>query len=152
MKTRAIFPQVVLVGVLVCLFQIRDFTYRGRAFPFVAGTPLVALLVIDIVREVSARKKVEAPSAATAPAAEETKISSRSLLKAAMWVIVFLADILLLGFEIGLPLYLFGYMKSHKVGWITSIACAVAIFALLYLFTTKLQLEFYPGFIPGMFD
>ena len=50
-----------------------------------------------------------------------------------MWVVAIVPMVFLLGYPMGLALYVFVYLKSHGQGWLTSGLLALGTLAVVYL-------------------
>lgn len=57
---------------------------------------------------------------------------------AMIWVAAVMPTIFLLGYVIGLPLYIFVYSKTHDLGWVASGLLSILTFAVVYLGFVKL--------------
>jgi heme/copper-type cytochrome/quinol oxidase subunit 4 len=68
------------------------------------------------------------------------------------WMAAFIALVVLAGFPIAVPLFVFLYLKLQgREGWAMSLALTAGVFALFYgLFDALLHLPFPSGWLPDL--
>ena len=128
--------------------------WKAALFPLVIGVPLFALATAEALWTLFGAD----------PTYEEArdfqlsigKDTLRRTLAAAGWIFAFFAAIVLLGFPIAIPLFVFLYLKLQgREGWGISIAVTLGTWAVFYgLFDLLLHLPFPAGWLfawPGFF-
>ena len=68
---------------------------------------------------------------------EETPLTFREALPTLLWITAILPLVFVLGFSIGLPLYVFAYLKAHGRSWVQSTVMALSVLAIVYLFFVR---------------
>jgi len=121
--------------------------WKAALFPLVIGVPLFALAAAEALWTLFG----------TDPANDEArdfqlsmgKDTLRRTLTAAGWIFAFFAAIVLLGFPIAVPLFVFLYLKLQgREGWGISIAITLGTWAVFYgLFDLLLHLPFPAGWL-----
>ena len=125
--------------------------WKAALFPLVIGVPLFALAAAEALWTLFG----------TDPASEEARDFQLSMgqdtlrrtLSAAGWIFAFFAAIVLLGFPIAVPLFVFLYLKLQgREGWGISIAITLGTWAVFYgLFDLLLHLPFPAGWLFAWF-
>jgi putative tricarboxylic transport membrane protein len=125
--------------------------WKAALFPLVIGIPLFALAAAEALWTLFG----------TDPASDEArdfqlsigKDSLRRTLTAAGWILAFFAAIVLLGFPLAIPLFVFLYLKLQgREGWGISIAITLGTWAVFYgLFDLLLHLPFPAGWLFAWF-
>jgi hypothetical protein len=121
--------------------------WKAALFPLVIGVPLFALAAAEALWTLFGAD----------PASEEARDFQLSIgkdtvhrtLVAAGWIFAFFAAIVLLGFPIAVPLFVFLYLKLQgREGWGISIAFTLGTWAVFYgLFDLLLHLPFPAGWL-----
>jgi len=121
--------------------------WKAALFPLVIGVPLFALAAAEALWTLFG----------TEPASDEVRDFQLSIgndtlrrtLTAAGWIFAFFAAIVLLGFPIAVPLFVFLYLKLQgREGWGISIAITLGTWAVFYgLFDLLLHLPFPAGWL-----
>ena len=128
------------------IFAASAWPWKAALFPLVIGIPLFALAAAEalwtLLGRAATTSEIEV-TLTTAPAAR------RRVLVVAAWILGFFAAVVLLGFPIAVPLFLFLYLKLQGgEGWVISIAVTVAVTAAFYgLFDALLHLPFPAGWL-----
>jgi hypothetical protein len=125
--------------------------WKAALFPLVIGVPLFALAAAEALWTLFG----------TDPASEEARDFQLSMgqdtlrrtLSAAGWIFAFFAAIVLLGFPIAVPLFVFLYLRLQgREGWGISIAITLGTWAVFYgLFDLLLHLPFPAGWLFAWF-
>jgi hypothetical protein len=126
--------------------------WKAALFPLVIGIPLFALAAAEALWTLFG----------TDPASGEARDFQLSIgqdtlrrtLTASGWIVAFFAAIVLLGFPIAVPLFVFLYLKLQgREGWGISIAITLGTWAVFYgLFDLLLHLPFPAGWLFSWFD
>ena len=129
------------------VFAASAWPWKAALFPLVIGVPLFCLAATELLWALFGSAEREAASM-------EVELSThagaqRRVAAVAAWTLGFLAAIVLLGFPVAVPLFLFLYLKLQGgEGWVLSIGLTAGIFAVFYgLFDVLLHLPFPAGWL-----
>ena len=117
--------------------------FKSKLIPLVFGSIVFILAAIGLTRELLARGKQDETTAE----GEKGRGGWRIYLVSIAWAAGCGLAISFLGFLIGLPLYIFSYMKVHGVRWFLAIISAVLCAAFCYGVEFILRIKLYPGLI-----
>jgi hypothetical protein len=125
---------------------------KAALFPLVISIPLFFLAAAEIVWVLLGSEQ---------SAASDFKLSDdlpkdvalRRTAVAVGWILGFFAAIVLLGFGVAVPLFVFAYLKLQgKAGWIFAAVLTASVWAFFYgLFDLLLHLPFPDGWIQSLF-
>jgi hypothetical protein len=125
--------------------------WKAALFPLVIGIPLFALAAAEAAWTLFGTNP-------TSDEARDFQLSIgqdtlRRTLAASGWILAFFAAIVLLGFAIAVPLFVFLYLKLQgREGWGISIAITLGTWAVFYgLFDLLLHLPFPAGWVFAWF-
>jgi hypothetical protein len=139
------------VGVMLLagygIFAATGWPWKAALFPLVIGIPLFCLAAVEALWTLfgtAQTGKNEMEVALTTEAGTQ-----RRILVAVLWMLGFFAAVVLLGFAIAVPLFLFLYLKLQGgEGWLLSIGVTLAVTAIFYgLFDALLHLPFPAGWL-----
>jgi Tripartite tricarboxylate transporter TctB family len=123
--------------------------WKAALFPLVIGIPMFVLSAVEALWILlGSTERGEVQDFCIAQDLPEPEVLRRSAV-AAGWIFAFFAAILLLGFPIAVPLFVFLYLKLQgKEGWILSLALAAVAWGFFYgLFDQLLHLPFPQGWL-----
>jgi hypothetical protein len=131
----------ILIVAAAGVFVATDWPWKAKLFPLVIGIPLFFLALAELLWSLLSKTPPE-----EAPVHEA---AARRTLLACAWIFGFLAAIVLLGFPVAVPLFVFAYLKLQgKEGWIFSLVFTAIVWALFYgLFDQLLHLPFPAGWL-----
>ncbi len=139
--------EIALGSAFVALFAYVVFTASGwepetATFPLLIGVAGLGLAVWAVADDVLRRRSASAEVAATA-AEDLTKARV-----AFLWIAVFFALVLLVGFRGGLPIAVLAYYRVEaRVGWVAAVAAALVCAAFLHVAVVYLYLPLYRGLV-----
>ena len=109
--------------------------------PFIIAGVLSILVVTQLVREFLAKRmKTDSET--------RFKITFIPFLQPILWILGILPIIYLLGFVVGIPLYIFLYLKLHKESWLMSIIITSVSAVVVYFgFGVLLHFRFHKGLL-----
>jgi len=113
---------------------------KAALFPLVMGIPLLVLAVAQMVIDLRApARREDAPGA------------GRAAMVVLAWMAAFIALVLLLGFPLAVPLFIFGYLTiAGRESWLLSLVLsAIAWGAFYLLFQKLLHFPFEAGLLIG---
>jgi hypothetical protein len=126
--------------------------WKAALFPIVIGVPLFCLAATEALWTLFGSASPEAVEARDFQLSIG-KDTVRRTLTAVGWIFAFFAAIVLLGFPIAVPLFVFVYLKLQgREGWVVSIAMTAAVSGVFYgLFDLMLHLPFAAGWLFSWF-
>ena len=130
-----------------------DWPWKAKLFPLVIGIPVFCLAAAEVIWSLfGSAARIEAMDyqlSANLP----QRVTLIRTLQAAAWMIGFLCVIVLAGFPIAVPLFVFLYLKLQgREGWGLSVVMTLAVWGFFYgLFDRLLHLPFPAGLIQGWF-
>lgn len=123
-----------------------DWSAATAMFPTVIGVAGLGLAIWAIAGDIAKRNR--AVAAEPARSAEDTARARGSFL----WIAVFFAAVLLIGFELGIALAALAFYRIEaRLGWIVAAPVAVACGGSLYAAERILNIPLYPGLLPELF-
>jgi len=139
---------ILSVGVMLMagygVYAATAWPWKAALFPLAIGIPLFCLAAVEALWAFfgHAETKQDAMDLQITPPGRATWI-------AAAWMLIFFAAVVLLGFEIAVPLFVFVYLKFQGgEGWTLSIVITVIVAVFFYgLFDALLHLPFPPGLL-----
>lgn len=139
---------ILSVGVMLMagygVYAATAWPWKAALFPLAIGIPLFCLAAVEALWSFFSRAeaKQEAMDLQITPPGRATWI-------AAAWMVTFFALVVLLGFEIAVPLFVFVYLKFQGgEGWTLTIVITAIVAAVFYgLFDALLHLPFPPGLL-----
>lgn len=114
-----VYLAIVVVTLVFIISALLEEVFATKLVPLLIASPVFALSLIGLIQEIFAKGKLESE--------EETKLKLRDYLRVMGWIVGFGLAISLVGFFIGIPLFVFGYMKAHGIGWLTAIIYAAVL-------------------------
>ena len=130
------------------IWEASAWPWKAALFPLAIGVPLFAMALAEALWVLMG--STPAPSEGVELAAEAP---GRAVLVGGAWMLAFFAAILLLGFPIAVPLFVFLYLRLQgREGWVVSIVMTAAIWGVFYgLFDLMLHLPFPAGWLLSWF-
>ena len=122
--------------------------WKAKLFPLVIGIPLFCLAAAEALWIVFGRRGTRQAAADFQLSTDQApEVARRRTAIAAAWTVGFFVLIVLLGFQIAVPVLVFAYLKLQgKEGWIFTTVFTAAVWAIFYgLFDLLLHLPFPPG-------
>ena len=118
-----------------------QYPVEARLLPFIVAGVLSVFVIIQIVREFLAKR----PETGTVIPVKEV---FRPYAAPLLWILGILPAIYLLGFIVGIPLYIFLYLKLHKESWLLSlIITALSAIIVYFGFGVLLHFRFHKGLL-----
>jgi hypothetical protein len=133
---------LVISAFLVSVFVLgAQYPTEASILPFIIAGALSTFVIAQLVREFINRK-IEVGT--TMPFKEVF----RPYLQPFLWILGILPTIYLLGFVVGIPLYIFLYLKLHKESWRLSIIITIISALVVYFgFGELLHFRFHKGLL-----
>ena len=120
-----------------------DYQWPILRFPVLVGAVACLLCLGNLIRS---QRDTRNARAAADLATDDASLTFRDALPAILWIAAVVPMVFVLGFAIGLPLYVFAYLKAHNRNWIQSTVVALCVLAIVYLFFVRIL-----GMPPGLF-
>ena len=124
---------------------------KAALFPMVMGIPLLVLALVQLILDLRGKTgPAEGPAMDLAPSADVApEIARRRTIAIFAWMAAFIVLVLLVGFPLAVPLFMFSYlMLQSAAGWWRSLALTAAAWGFFYgLFERLLHFPFGAGFI-----
>lgn len=121
---------------------------KAALFPFVIGIPLFCLAAAEALWTLFGSPPAEAGEAKDFQLSIGKDTARRTLVVTG-WILAFFAAIVLIGFQIAVPLFVFLYLRLQaRESWALSIVMTAAIWGVFYgLFDLLLHLPFPAGWL-----
>ena len=125
--------------------------FKAALFPLVMGIPLLALALVQLAFDLQGKTDpAEGPAMDLAPSADVApELARRRTLLIFAWMAGFIVLVLLVGFPLAVPLFMFSYlMLQSAAGWWRSLALTAAAWGFFYgLFERLLHFPFGSGLV-----
>lgn len=152
-RPQAIFSFAFLIFFIIFVYEAHEWRLQARLYPWVIGIPMIVLAFLQIIfdlRGVERKKTGDTPmdfqfaQTNLAPA-----IARSRALTMFGWFFGFYLAIVLLGFDITIPLTMFGYLKiQSRERWALSLILTSAGWLVYWgLFVWLLNLPFPQGLV-----
>jgi len=138
----------VAVGVIISAMR---WPFRAALFPMVAGIPLFILSALQFVKSAFYEKgdRKTATIDFKLSEMEDKALEKKRTINICLWIIGFFFMVLLAGFPIAVPLFVFLYMKLHgKEKWGASLFMTFVAWGAFYgLFVKFCDIPFMEGWV-----
>ena len=126
-----------------------DWPLKAKLFPMVIGIPLFCLAAAEVAWILLSKTPGEKAAEDEVP----LQVARRRSLIGVGWILGLLAAVVLLGFPIAVPLFVFLYLKVQgREGWIFTGVFTAAVWGAFYgLFDLLLHLPFPAGWLLSWF-
>ena len=130
-------------------YSALEWPWKAKLFPLVIGIPLFFLALAEALWVIFGKQDAAEAADFKLSQDQPPEVARRRTALAAAWIVGFFALIVLLGFQIAVPLLVFVYLKLQgKEGWLFSIVFTAAVWACFYgLFDLLLHLHFPEGWL-----
>ena len=126
---------------------------QARLYPWAIGIPMLILALVQVILDLKGYKAKETSDGAPVDfqftQTIEPAVARKRAVTMFSWLLGFFLLVWLLGFEYGIPLMVFGYLKfQSNESWVLSIILTVLAFVFFWLLFVKLlTLPFPQGLI-----
>lgn len=147
-RSALIVALLILVMAVWLLIAAYDFSGGSGVFPRFIGWVFVGLTLIEVV--VHLKALVSGPAGRTGYSASTNEIVLKEI-KGFLWIVFFLVAVYLTGFMIGIPLYIFAFLRlsaGRSFQQCAIMAVAATIFVYI-LFRELLEYRLYAGVLFG---
>jgi hypothetical protein len=129
---------------------------KMKLLPLIICGLIFILSMIELIKEVSNRKKTSGEAQVTAEELEvgaEASSDIRGDMVGFAWFVGLIIAVCLIGFLISIPLFILVYLKLHGCKWHTSIITSAVMITVIYLtFIQFLQADLYNGIFFKLFS
>ena len=132
-RNLTIFTLLFVLGFLGLGAFYYEYEWIVLRFPLLVGLVACVLCVGNLVKGLRDSKTVGDPGKVAESGTGPAPRTFRQVLPAMMWVVAVVPVVFLLGYAIGLPLYVFAYLKTHGHGWRLSCVLSLGTLAVVYL-------------------
>lgn len=154
-RGRVLFSLFILLLVIWALYATRDWPIKTALYPRVVGVPLVLLAAAEFVLSLRGREPEDGGRAMDVQfsTSASPEVAARRTIATFAWLGGFFLSVILLGFSLAIPLFVFAYLKGQgRESWILSvILAAVAWLGFYLLFVRLLHLPFGEGLLLRFF-
>ena len=146
-----LFYLILLIGLAAAFVTTLGYPSRARLFPIIVislcgGFVLWALVKMFIALNKALSLKEYRQKNEKAPEPDEGY--RRQFFFAFAWIGAFILLVWLLGFVVGLPLFVFAYIKTYEEGWRWAIISTIIMFLIVYVvFAVLLKIPLYEGLL-----
>lgn len=138
---------VIVIALAVIVSGLTMQYIQSKLLPLVLGGGIMILATAGLWKDIR-REGMAKTTPTGVEKDDDTKSNWRGYLNSVVWTAGFILAIYLLGFLISMPVFIFSYMKTHNISWLTSIISAIVASATIILsFQTLLGVELYPGLL-----
>ena len=126
---------------------------QARLYPWAIGIPMLILAFVQVILDLKGYKAKETSDGAPVDfqftRTIEPAVARKRAITMFSWLLGFFLLVWLLGFEYGIPLMVFGYLKiQSNESWVLSVILTVLAFVFFWvLFVKLLTLPFPQGLI-----
>lgn len=147
----AIFSFCALVFFIVWVYEAQEWRLQARLYPWAIGIPMVVLALIQVILDLRGYKAKGVSDGAPVDFQFTKEIDQATARKRAIvmfaWLFGFFVTIYLVGFNIGIPLMMFSYLKfqGKESLRLSAILTAIGFGFFWMLFVKVLTLPFPEG-------
>jgi len=146
-RGKLFFAVFLLLVSLLILRATLTYPFKAKLFPLITLLPVLILLMIQIIREISALKEKGVAEGRKNESFDTKYLTIWSWMVGTalmLWVLGFMGTVLLLPFL---------YLRNQRESWLLSITLSLGCGVFFYvLFDLFLRMTLYPGLIlPGVF-
>ena len=140
---------LIMLGTVYGIVTAWDWPEKAKLFPLAIGIPLFCLAAVEAAW--SLLRPEPRPSQAMDFQVSAAGHGTRRAAMALAWMLGFFAAIVLLGFPLAVPLFVFLYLRLQgRESWTLSIVMTAAVWGIFYgLFDRLLHLPFAAGWLLG---
>lgn len=135
-RTFSLFVMMFVLGFLGIGALHYAYEWSVLRFPFVVGLVTCLLCLGNLAK--GARRPAAVSAAGGRAGDGDEPLPVGRTLPAVLWVMAVVPFVFVLGYVIGLPLYVLVYLKTHEQGWVLSAALSLCTLAVIYLGFVKL--------------
>ena len=128
-----IFIMLFILGTLGLGEFYYQYEWMVLRFPSLVGFVICLFCVGKLVKGRRGSASSSSNGVPADGAVAERRLSYHEVWPTVIWVVSIVPVVFLLGYVIGLPLYVFAYLKAHGQGWRQSVVLSLCTLAVIYL-------------------
>jgi hypothetical protein len=138
---------VLIVLMTLAIVEAATWQYtEAKIIPLLVSGVILVMGIIQLSKELNADRKAAAAGTEIQGPSLSHRQSMRNVSLALCWIVALFVAVYLFGFFVAIPIFIFGYLKTHGQGWLGSIIYAATVTAFVYgVFPLVLKLPFYDG-------
>lgn len=138
--------------VVIFLWSEQIVEVRGREFPLLVSGAGIVLAVLDVIAhtETSIGRRIGQILSGSAHMADDAlNVGVRREFIVMLWIVVATTLMVLFGFVVGIPAFVFGYsiLRGRRTVRQSAVAAFVTVFAIWVGFALLLNYDLYPGLL-----
>jgi len=140
---------IIVIMLLVMGLSLRMPYFESKLIPLVVSGLIFILAAIALRRQILIENKLRTTIKEYEAENGESNIQEvRGYLIGVAWVAGFILAVYLVGFIIAIPLLILTYMRSHGIGWPSTVIFAVLLPVIVYfLFEVTMGVELHLGLL-----
>ena len=146
-----LFYSILLIGLAAAFVATLGYPPRARLFPIIVISLCGIFVLWALVKMFIALNKASSPTEYWSKNEKATKPDEgyrRQFFFAFAWIGAFIFLLWLLGFVVGLPLFVLVYIKTYEEGWRWTIILTIIMFLITYVvFAVLLRIPLYEGLL-----
>ncbi len=150
-KPESLFSLMVAAAAAAALVLTAPWSIKTALYPRTIAVPLLVLALTEFVFSLRARPAADAVHAMDFKLSEgvDPKVALQRTLSIFAWIFGFFAAIVLLGFPIAVPVFVFAYLRgAARAPWVLTVGLVAVAWAVFNgLFVRLLHLPFPPGLL-----
>ena len=147
---------ILIISLVFGGVSITYVSLKMKLLPLIICGLIFILSTIELIKEVSNRKKIGGEAKVTAEELEvgaEASSNIRGDMIGFAWFLGLIIAVCLIGFLISVPLFIVVYLQLHGCKWRTSIMTSAVMITVIYLtFIQFLQADLYGGIFFKLFS
>jgi di/tricarboxylate transporter len=141
---------VLLLGIFGVVQSLTFHYWESTVLPLAVSSLIIVLAIIETGKELRFRYREPAAPEQDNRKDARDRPETKRLVLALGWVAGFSLVIVLLGFYIAIPVFIFSYLKWRGRSWLVAAVFAVAVLAFIYgIFEFGLKVPLFKGIIFG---
>jgi len=148
---RVLFSLALIAIAAYAIVSARHWPVKAALFPLVTGIPLLVLATAQLITDLLGKAETASGPALDLEFSADvpTDVARRRTAAIFAWIAGFILLVLLLGFPLAVPIFVFAYLalQSGAGWWLTLTLTAVAWGFFHGLFERLLHLPFEPGWV-----
>lgn len=141
---------VIILLMVAFLIGSIDLSPRARLFPFLIGVPTLLLLLYIFFDEIRKFRSPDDGKKETVAYGNVDFPDAKALLKIIGLLFIFVTSIVLFGFLVGIPLFMFIFFRVYgNIRWWQEILMLVGVTITIYILSQILQSGLFKGIVFG---
>lgn len=152
----AIFTLIIAIAMVWAIYGAKDFPWMARLYPWFVGSVGLVITVMLLVQELRGTRRKKRPGNGTGGVAMDieadnsmtSSVRIRKAFRAFAWILSIYIAIGLLGFKIGVVVFLIAYICAEdRAPWFLVLSITAGQIFVLFLFDRFLNVFWPPGLL-----